>query len=621
MRNPRESSVGGPRPVQTLLPRAAWREFVQTFPRCAGRNAGGGRLWCILDYSRTAPSPVKLQGGRQGQHRAGAAPGRRKGEDPHPESTLPMDTPAHPGPRPLPPSRKRSLPAPARPVLTLLLLVSVKQVTGSLLEETTRKWAQYKEKCLKDLLKEPSGTFCNGTFDRYVCWPHSSPGNVSVPCPSYLPWWSEENSGKAYRYCLARGTWQMLENSTDIWQDDSECSKDHSSEQNVEHHALLSTLQLLYTVGYSLSVISLLLALTLLLFLRKLHCTRNYIHMNLFASFILRALAVLVKDAIFYNSYSRRPNSDKEWMSYVSEISASCRSAQVLLHYFVGANYSWLLVEGLYLHTLLEPTVLSERRLWPRYMLVGWAFPLLFVVPWSITRAQLENTGCWVTNRNKKIWWIIRGPMLLCVMVNFFIFLKIVKLLISKLKAHQMCFRDYKYRLAKSTLVLIPLLGVHEVLFSFITDDQVEGFSKLIRLFMQLTLSSFHGLLVALQYCFANGEVKAELRKHWVRFLLARHSGCSAWVLQKDFRFLGKCPKKLSQAGRTRTREKLQPSLGGGNNHGQLLHLAMHGLGGLGPRPPRGHAAWPRGSSLSESSDGDFTLTHTMEEILEESEI
>uniref|UniRef100_A0A096P2W8 Glucagon-like peptide 2 receptor n=1 Tax=Papio anubis TaxID=9555 RepID=A0A096P2W8_PAPAN len=488
---------------------------------------------------------------------------------------LPMGIPAPWGTSPLSLHRKCSLWAPGRPFLTLVLLVSIKQVTGSLLEETTRKWAQYKQACLRDLLKEPSGVFCNGTFDQYVCWPHSSPGNVSVPCPSYLPWWSEESSGRAYRHCLAQGTWQTIENATDIWQDDSECSENHSFKQNVDHYALLSTLQLMYTVGYSVSLISLFLALTLLLFLRKLHCTRNYIHMNLFASFILRTLAVLVKDVVFYNSYSKRPDNENGWMSYLSEMSTSCRSVQVLLHYSVGANYLWLLVEGLYLHALLEPTVLPERRLWPRYLLLGWAFPVLFVVPWGFARAHLENTGCWTTNGNKKIWWIIRGPMLLCVTVNFFIFLKILKLLISKLKANQMCFRDYKYRLAKSTLVLIPLLGVHEILFSFITDDQVEGFAKLIRLFIQLTLSSFHGFLVALQYGFAS---------------------CRACVLGKNFRFLGKCPKKLSEG------DGAEKSPGAG----------------LGPNL---ETTCFRGSSLSECSEGDVTMANTMEEILEESEI
>lgn len=42
--------------------------------------------------------------------------------------------------------------------------------------------------------------------------------------------------------------------------------------------------------------------------------------MNLFASFILKALAVLGKDIIFHNSYSRRPDTEKEWVSYMSEV-------------------------------------------------------------------------------------------------------------------------------------------------------------------------------------------------------------------------------------------------------------------------------------------------------------
>lgn len=49
-----------------------------------------------------------------------------------------------------------------------------------------------------------------------------------------------------------------------------------------------------------------------------------------------------------------------------------CHVAQALMQYCVGANYYWLLVEGLYLHNLLVMAVFSDSRCFYGYLIIGW---------------------------------------------------------------------------------------------------------------------------------------------------------------------------------------------------------------------------------------------------------
>lgn len=42
------------------------------------------------------------------------------------------------------------------------------------------------------------------------------------------------------------------------------------------------------------------------------------------------------------------------------------------MQYCVVANYYWLLVEGVYLYTLLAFSVFSEQRLFKLYLSIGW---------------------------------------------------------------------------------------------------------------------------------------------------------------------------------------------------------------------------------------------------------
>uniref|UniRef100_A0A8C2JL12 Gastric inhibitory polypeptide receptor n=1 Tax=Cyprinus carpio TaxID=7962 RepID=A0A8C2JL12_CYPCA len=373
-------------------------------------------------------------------------------------------------------------------------------VSGKTVKDTVQEWNRYRNECIMKISSQPtpSGLVCKSMFDMYACWTDGVPNTtVKVPCPWYLPWYDQGMAANNRAYW--HGKIKMLL---------FFCSL--SSQEN--QMMILAYFRLMYTVGYSLSLASLSLALVILLLFRKLRCTRNYIHTNLFASFILRAVSILTRDALLMKDAPEfRDNKD---------VMSGCRVAQVLMQYCVGANYYWLLVEGLYLHNLLVLMVFSENSYFCVYLFIGWGTPVLFVVPWIVVRYLYENTRCWEINENMAYWWIIRTPILLAILVNFFIFIRIIQILVSKLKAHQMRYTDYKFRLAKSTLTLIPLLGIHEVVFAVMTEEQTEGVLRNVNLFFELFFNSFQGFLVAILYCFVNKEVQSEIKKKWQRWKL-----------------------------------------------------------------------------------------------------
>ncbi|KAI9519562.1 Vasoactive intestinal polypeptide receptor [Dissostichus eleginoides] len=271
-----------------------------------------------------------------------------------------------------------------------------------------------------------------------------------------------------------------------------------------------------YTIGHSVSLISLTTAIVILCIFRKLHCTRNYIHMHLFVSFILKAIAVFIKDVVLYEV--------GEVDNCSSSGSVGCKVVIVFFQYCIMASFFWLLVEGLYLHALLAVSFFSERKYFWAYILIGWGGPMVFITAWSILKAYFNDVGCWDIIENTDVfWWIIKTPILASILMNFILFICIIRILRQKINCPDIGRNESNQysRLAKSTLLLIPLFGINFIVFAFI-PEQVK---TELRLVFDLILGSFQGFVVAVLYCFLNGEVQAEIKRKWRRWHLQRYMG------------------------------------------------------------------------------------------------
>ncbi|XP_059246724.1 vasoactive intestinal polypeptide receptor 1 isoform X3 [Mustela nigripes] len=370
-----------------------------------------------------------------------------------------------------------------------------------------------RKKCLEEARLENDTAGCSKMWDNLTCWPATPPGQVVVlACPLIFNLLSSTQGLNVSRGCTAEG-WTHLEPGPYPvacgWDDKA------SDLDQQQRSMFYSSVKTGYTIGYSLSLAALLIATAILSLFRKLHCTRNYIHVHLFISFILRAASVFIKDLTLF---------DSEELDHCTKGSVSCKTAMVLFQYCVMANFFWLLVEGLYLHTLLAVSFFSERKYFWGYILIGWGVPSTFTIVWTVITIHFEDFGCWDTI-NSSFWWIIKAPILTSILVNFILFILIIRILVQKLRSPDVGKSDSSpySRLAKSTLLLIPLFGVHYFVFAFFPHN----FKAEVKMVFELVVGSFQGFVVAILYCFLNGEVQAELRRKWRRWHLKGILGSS----------------------------------------------------------------------------------------------
>ncbi|XP_060638640.2 pituitary adenylate cyclase-activating polypeptide type I receptor isoform X2 [Anolis sagrei] len=430
------------------------------------------------------------------------------------------------------------------------------------------------------ILQNNSVPACEGMWDNITCWQPAFVGDViSVKCPALFSLvnidYGWDMNSMAY---APPDEFELLENSDQVLGDSSEakmvsrnCTEDGWSEpyphyydacgfdendtmpDNNQKYYFLSV-KALYTVGYSTSLVSLTTAMVILCRFRKLHCTRNFIHMNLFVSFILRAISVFIKDGILYT---------EEDSNHCLISTVECKAVMVFFHYCVMSNYFWLFIEGLYLFTLLVETFFPERRYFYWYTIIGWGTPTICVTVWAVLRLHFDNVGCWDINGNTALWWVIKGPVVASIMINFMLFVGIIIILVQKLQSpdiggnessiyffmvernekhgisHRSCVQKcycksnranqhsckiselstITLRLARSTLLLIPLFGIHYTVFAFYP----ENVSKRERLVFELGLGSFQGFVVAVLYCFLNGEVQSEIKRKWRSWKVNRY--------------------------------------------------------------------------------------------------
>ncbi|XP_026314057.1 calcitonin gene-related peptide type 1 receptor-like [Hyposmocoma kahamanoa] len=362
----------------------------------------------------------------------------------------------------------------------------------------------------------PAGLYCEGTYDMWLCWPHTPAGTVAyLNCPDFIPGFKKELL--AHKECTANGTWFRHPDTNLVWSNYTTCVVEDT----------MSDVVTVYEIGYGISLLALLLSLAILIYFKNLRCARITVHMNLFASFAANnVLWLCVYELVMKDPYTM--SNSPVW----------CRALNALLQYVLVTNYMWMLCEGIYLHTVLVHAFVSERKLLRALLAVGWLSPVVSVIVYVARRLTGSDKLCWIDFDEDELRPELAVLALAAILLNLAFLMNIVRVLCTKLRAGGALGAGAARPSAtalhalRATCLLAPLLGLQYLLIP-IRPERSSSWWRAYEYASALSISP-QGLCVAVLYCFCNGEVLAQLRRRW-RVLTFRPRANSATATTVSF--------------------------------------------------------------------------------------
>ncbi|XP_036256120.1 calcitonin receptor isoform X3 [Molothrus ater] len=372
-------------------------------------------------------------------------------------------------------------------------------------------------KCYERMNRAPpykkKGLFCNRTWDGWLCWDDTPAGRLTAQnCPDYFP--DFDPTERASKYCDETGNWFRHPESNRTWSNYTLCNSFTS-----EKLKMAFILYYMAIVGHALSITSLLISLAIFFYFKSLSCQRITLHKNLFFSYVLNSMftiahliAVVPNPGLVKRDPDLSPGGHERNEEAMDKV--SCKVLQFFHQYMLGCNYFWMLCEGIYLHTLIVVAVFAEEQRLHWYYLLGWGFPLVPASIHAVARARYFNDNCWMSV-DTHLLYIVHGPVMAALLVNFFFLLNIVRVLVTKLRDTHRAESNMYMKAVRATLILVPLLGIQFVIIPWRPENRLAG--EIYDYIMHI-LMHYQGLLVATIFCFFNGEVQGALKRQWAQY-------------------------------------------------------------------------------------------------------